>query len=249
MILKALAKKRASRFPSVRVMKQAYQAALAGKALPEFDGVPIGPTVRLPPRAAERVESAVVPTPRRSRFTWLALLLVPILGGAAFLGYRILSSAGSPVPESPNELLLTPTNALLTEETIPTVRPSATPAPLPITSDACPGVTLFPLQVEGDRVSWLIDNASEDAIRLTGMELGDWPSANGSLNELRWGESVLAIGPFEDGSALLLQPEIDPSLAAGGSTLFSMRFNFEAGRQGYMLVLSLDAGCTLEGSW
>ncbi len=133
--------------------------------------------------------------------------------------------------------------------TTPTSLPSATPTPLPITSDACPGVTLFPPQVEGDRVSWLIDNASEEAIRLTGMELGDWPSANGSLNELRWGERVLAIGPFEDGSALLLQPEIDPSLAAGGSTLFSMRFNFEAGRQGYLLGLSLDAGCALEGSW
>jgi serine/threonine-protein kinase len=248
-ILKALAKKRASRFPSVRVMKEAYQAALAGQALPEFDGVPIGPTVRLPTRAAERVERAALPTSRRSRFPWLALLLIPILGVAAFFGYRILSSAGAPASEPPAVLASTPTMAFSEDMTTPTSLPSATPAPLPITSDACPGVTLFPPQVEGDRVSWLIDNASEEAIRLTGMELGDWPSANGSLNELRWGERVLAIGPFEDGSALLLQPEIDPSLAAGGSTLFSMRFNFEAGRQGYLLGLSLDAGCALEGSW
>ena len=83
-ILKALAKKRASRFESVRAMKDTYQAALSGQALPEFDGVPVGPTVRLPSRAAEEVDAALPPTTRRRSIPWAAIILIPILGAAAF---------------------------------------------------------------------------------------------------------------------------------------------------------------------
>lgn len=248
-ILKTLAKKRASRFESVRLMKEAYQAALAGLALPEFDGVPVGPTVRLPPREMGGGERVVTAAPQRRRFTWVYILLIPILGAAAFFSYRLLSgvSAGSP-PSSQEEAATVPA-ALPTLVSTATTRPSATPAPLPVTSDVCPGITLFPPQIEGDRVSWLVDNASGSDIRLSGLELGDWPSANGPLDTIRWGDSLLAQGPFEIGSELVIQPDIDPNLNAGGSTLFSLNFNFEAGLHGYQLGLGFDAGCTLQGIW
>lgn len=248
-ILKTLAKQRASRFESVRSMKNAYQAALAGKALPEFDGVPIGPTIRLPAREMEQVDRAVSAAPQRRRFAWGYLLLIPILGVAAFGAYRLLSGVNAnPPPTSPEEAATLP--ALLpTSISTATTRPSATPAPLPVTSDACPGITLFPPQIDGDRVSWLVDNVSENDVRLSGLELGDWPAANGPLGAIRWGESLLAQGPFENGAELVLQPNIDPSLSAGGSTLFSLSFNFEAGLHGYQLGLGFDAGCTLSGSW
>ncbi len=249
-ILKCLAKKRSSRFESVRAMNIAYQAALAGKALPEFDGVPIGPTVRLPPRAVEQVERKVVEVPRRGRSTWFVLALIPVIAAAAFFGYRILSGANSSL--SPTEFPVLPATEPISApqaQSSPTQRPSATPAPLPVTSSACPGITLFPPQVNGDQVSWLVDNAGAIDVQLTGLVLGDWPSANGPLEQIRWGESPLAIGPFELGSELVLQPNIDLTLAGGSSTLFALGFNFEAGLQGYALSLDFDGGCTLQGSW
>ena len=250
-ILKCLAKKRTSRFESVRLMNSAYQAALSGKALPEFDGVPLGPTVRLPARAMEQVERKVVEAPRRARFTWVYALLVPIVGVAAFFAFRLLSGANAPAAIDPTtpELEATSAQSQSIVESTKTARPSATAAPLPVTSDACPGITLFPPQVTGDRVSWLIDNASSSDIRLAGLDLGDWPSANGSITEIQWGENLMAQGPFDLGSELSLLPNVDPGLASGASTLFSLTFSFEAGMHGYQLGLSFDAGCTLLGSW
>ena len=97
-------------------------------------------------------------------------------------------------------------------------------------------------------MSWLIDNASGSTLRLLDFELTQGPSANGTLDQVYWGESLLAIGSSEPG-ALTLQSDVDPSLSSGNSTLFSMRFAFEAGSQGYTLAISFDAGCTLQGSW
>ncbi len=249
-ILKTLAKKRASRFESVRAMKDAYQAALAGKALPEFDGVAVGPTVRLPPREIVKAERELVAAPQRRRFAWLALLLLPILGAVTYaIVQLVLGESVTPGATTNPETVAT---IPIVEPSVPataTTRPSATPAPLPITAEICPGITLFPPQVEGGRVSWLIHNAGERDVNLTGLELGDWPTANGPLDEIRWGGSLLAIGPFELSSELELQPDINPRLAVGASTLLSLNFNFEAGRQGYQLGLSFDAGCTLQGSW
>lgn len=250
-ILKSLAKKRTSRFESVRAMNLAYQAALSGKALPEFEGVPAGPTVRLPPRAMERVERRVAEAPRHGRQAWVYALLLPILGAAAFFTYRLLSAAdapGIPSPPTPEEQV---TSAVISPAvgSTRTALPSTTPAPLPITSDACPGIKLYPPQITGDRVRWLVDNASGSDVGLAGLDLGEWPSANGALTAIQWGEYLLAQGPFDPGSELALQPDVDPGLAAGASTLFSLTFSFEAGMRGYQLGLSFDAGCTLLGSW
>ncbi|TFH36881.1 MAG: serine/threonine protein kinase [Anaerolineales bacterium] len=250
-ILKSLAKKRTSRFKSVQAMNQAYQAALAGKALPEFESVRAGPTVRLPPRAMEPVERRVVETPRRGRQAWVYALLLPVLGVAAYFTFRLLSGVNRPAAAAVPTLAEAVTGAAILPSSIgpATPRPSATAVPLPVTQAACPGITLFPPQIEGDRVSWLVDNASGADVRLSGLDVGDWPSANGALEAIRWGENLLAQGPFEIGSDLVLQPDIDPGLVSGASTRFSLSFRFEAGRRGYQLGLSFDAGCTLQGSW
>jgi serine/threonine-protein kinase len=248
-ILKTLAKQRASRFESIRSMKNAYQAALAGKALPEFDGVPIGPTVRLPSREIEQVERTVSAVPQRRRFAWGYLLLILILGVAVYGSYRLLSGLNVGTPSTSPEGAATVPAVLPTSISTATTRPSATPAPLPVTSNACPGITLFPPQIEGNRVSWLVDNASESDINLSAVEFEPWPAANGSLDEIRWGDNMLGVGPFDDTDEIVLDPEIPPVLSVGASTYFSMRFNFEAGSHGYQLGLGFDAGCTLQGSW
>jgi hypothetical protein len=98
-------------------------------------------------------------------------------------------------------------------------------------------------------VSWLVDNASESDINLSAVEFEPWPAANGSLDEIRWGDNMLGVGPFDDTDEIVLDPEIPPVLSVGASTYFSMRFNFEAGSHGYQLGLGFDAGCTLQGSW
>jgi serine/threonine protein kinase len=251
-ILKSLAKKPGSRFESVRALNQAYQAALAGKALPAFEGVPAGPTVRLPPRALEQVEHKLVTPPSRKR-PWLYVALIPILGAAAFFAFRLINGGNDTGPDllEPSPIVGEPPL-----ETQPagsgtaTPQPSATPAPAPITSASCPGVTLFPAQVEGNRVSWLIDNASGDTVRLSGLDIGRWPvTQNGPIDTIQWGDFLLAEGPFDPETELVLNPGVDPSLNPGASTLFSLGFSFEAGATGYRIGLSFDAGCTLEGNW
>jgi serine/threonine protein kinase len=252
-ILKSLAKKPGSRFESVRALNQAYQAALAGKALPAFEGVPAGPTVRLPPRALEQVKQKLEPPPSRSRRAWLYVALIPILGAAAFFSFRLLNRSNGSSPD-----FLTPSPAVdeTPAETQPAgsstamPQPSVTPAPAPITSASCPGITLFPAQVEGDRVSWLIDNTSGDTVRLSGLDIGGWPvTQNGPIDTIQWGDILLAQGPFDLETELVLNPGVDPSLVSGASTLLSLGFSFEAGSTGYRIGLSFDAGCTLEGSW
>jgi hypothetical protein len=247
-ILKSLAKKRASRFESVRALNQAYQAALAGKALPEFDGVPVGPTVRLPPREVPKPEKAAPPKSRRP--IWLYALLLPILGVAAFMGFRLLQGLGTTTPAPGTEPSPLPIEAPTTELPTSTPQPSATPAPEPITSQACPGLILFPPQIEGNQVSWLLDNASGSTVRFLGLETLGWPvTGNGPLLSITWGGQLLGEGSYQPDSNIELEPQEDPLLPAGSSTLFALGFSFEASRSGYDLGLILDAGCTLAGSW
>jgi hypothetical protein len=60
---------------------------------------------------------------------------------------------------------------------------------------------------------------------------------------------LLGEGSYQPDANIELEPQEDPLLPAGSSTLFSLGFSFEASRNGYDLGLILDAGCTLTGSW
>jgi hypothetical protein len=104
-------------------MKNAYQAALAGKALPEFDGVPIGPTVRLPSREIEQVERTVSAVPQRRRFAWGYLLLILILGVAVYGSYRLLSGLNVGTPSTSPEGAATVPAVLPTSISTATTRP------------------------------------------------------------------------------------------------------------------------------
>ncbi|MFN2146823.1 MAG: serine/threonine-protein kinase [Anaerolineales bacterium] len=255
-ILKCLAKKPERRFASVAEMNEAYQAALAGKPLPDFERIAAAPTQYIA-QASRRPSAPDVPAaaparPAGRKLGWLALL-VPVLAGGGFLLFRALgpSQAAPIAPEATSAL--PPTQAftpiVLGSGVEPANALEATPAPTPIRSAACPDLTLFPLQVNANQASWLLDNQGAQARELIDMSLADFPTANGVPERVALGESVLWEGDFSAGASFEFRTDARKTLPAGASTLFTITFRYPAGPQGYALQLTFDGGCSLAGAW
>jgi hypothetical protein len=254
-ILKALAKKPEKRFPSVRALKEAYQAALAGKPLPEFERIAAAPTTHI-----ERVEAVSAPaaapetTPRRRGAGWIVAALIPILAIAVFVVVRGLGGGASPaLTPTANPEAFTTVGETAAAEVSPTAtsepEPSPTSPPLPITSDVCPGLALYEPRVEGDKVTWLIDNAGAEDFHLEDISPG-WPLlTNGLLEQIQLGELVLWKGDVEGDGELQRVEDVDNTIRAGNTTTLTITFQFGAGPTGYSLQLILDEGCVLEGEW
>ncbi len=253
-ILKALAKKPEKRFPSVRALKEAYQAALAGKPLPEFERIAAAPTTYI-----ERVEAVSSPAaapeiaPRRRGAGWIIVALIPVLAIAAFVVVRGLDGSASTVlTPNANEGTSTADVETASAEISSTATsepgPSPTSPTLPITSSSCPGLALFKPSVVGDEVTWLIDNAGED-FHLEDISPG-WPLlTNGLPEQIRLGELVLWKGDAEGDGELHRVEGVDNTIKAGKSTFITITFEYAAGTSGYSLQLILNDGCVLEGEW
>ena len=126
--------------------------------------------------------------------------------------------------------------------------PSPTSPALPITSSACPGLSLYEPSVDGDEVTWLIDNAGED-FHLEDISPG-WPLlTNGLLEQIQLGELVLWQGDAEGDGDLHRVDGVDSTIKAGKSTFITITFEYAAGTTGYSLQLLLNDGCVLEGEW
>lgn len=251
-ILKALAKKPEKRFPSVRALKEAYQAALAGRPLPEFERIAAAPTTFMDRGPVH------VPVPetasRRRGVGWVAAVLIPILAIAAFVAVRAL---GGDAPT-----VLTPTAndgaatagvetaaAAVSSTATSKPEPSPTSPPLPITSSACPGLALFKPSVVGDEVTWLIDNAGAEDFHLEDISPG-WPLlTNGLPEQIQLGELVLWKGDAEGDGELHRVEGVDNTIRAGKSTFITITFEYVAASTGYSLLLILNDGCVLEGEW
>lgn len=254
-ILKCLAKKPERRFASVAEMNEAYQAALAGKPLPDFERIGAAPTQymaqpgRREPRPAAEAP-APAPSPVR-RLGWVGLL-VPVLVGGGYLLFRALTPgpllAGTPPAATRSE----PTQAftpIVLGAGGDTPRPAATPAATPIQSPSCSGLWLYPLQVSENEASWLVDNQGGQPLELLDIDLADWPTANGIPQRVTLGGDVLWEGEYDPQERFAFNPQVEKTLPAGASSLFTIAFRYQAGAQGYVLELRFDGGCSVGGAW
>jgi hypothetical protein len=254
-ILKSLAKKPERRFASVAEMNQAYQAALAGRPLPDLEGLGAAPTQFISPYAgSSRAPAAIAPgaeAPVKARRNWLPLALIPVLAVAGYLLMNLVGLGGSATstPQAPNTPLLTPPAPLVLGGGETSLPATPLPAVTPLRSDSCPGLVLFPLQVTGDEASWLVDNQGSTAWELLDLNLEDWPTANGSPEQVRLGEAILWEGIYQPGMELTFNDGVRRGLAPDTSTRFVIAFRFDAGLAGYSLTLNFDQGCELSGSW
>jgi serine/threonine protein kinase len=255
-IVKSLAKRPEERFPSLAVLNKAYQAALAGKRLPEFDLPPPGATVTTMRRETPAISQAVGSAPAlpRRRSTWwiVPVILLAVMGAAA-LAYPSLSALfgiGTPVSNPPPE----PTPAATSFVPIvgdPTKQPEESPVaatPTPITSNDCPGLTLHPPLVRDNTVMFLIYNATENPVKIRDLKDVAWPGlSNGYLHEITFGGEVIWQG--ETTSEDLNRIGLDLTLAPNRSTPLELKFQWPASNAGYILSLALDVGCILGGNW
>ena len=254
-ILKALAKKPEKRFPSIRALKEAYQAALAGKPLPEFERIAAAPTTYIEPIEAISAPAAAPEiVPRRRGAGWVVAALIPILAIAAFVAVRGLGGGVSTAltPTANNEASTADAETAEVEASSPATsepEPSPTSPPLPITSEVCPGLALYKPSVDGDEVAWLIDNDSVEDYHLEDISPG-WPLlTNGLPEQIQLGELVLWRGDTEGDGELHRVEGIDNTIRAGESTFITITFRYAAGYTGYSLQLTLNDGCVLEGEW
>ncbi len=254
-ILKALAKKPEKRFPSVRALKNAYQAALAGRPLPEFERIAAAPTTYIEPIEAVLDPAASSETVSRRRGVgWVVAALIPILAIAAFVAVRALGGDASTVlTPTANDGASTAGVETAAAEVSSTAtskpEPSPTSPPLPITSELCPGLALYKPSVDGDRVAWLIDNAGAEDFHLVDITPGFPLLTNGRLEQIQLGELVLWQGDTEEDGELHWVEGVDTTITAGESTLITITFQYAAGSTGYSLLLILNDGCVLEGEW
>ena len=252
-ILKALAKRREARFESVRALNEAYQAALAGKPLPSPERRASEPTAYIPrPRPEPApIESAPALRPAPSWRLWALLaLLVPSLAAGA---WAVFSRGGqtpapTPPPWTPTREAWIPLGSG-SEDGTTTPEPSPTAVPTPITSAQCPGLALHALQVEGDSVSWLIDNGTDETVHLTRLEVLDWPLANGRLLEAWLGEEPLLAGEPLPGESLAFREGAQARILPDQALKLRLVSEYAAGPSGYELQLEFSPGCVLSGAW
>ena len=255
-IVKSLAKQRGDRFPSMTELNKAYQAALDGRRMPEFDLPPPGATIPMMRRETLAMQQEVVQPPAlpRTRSTWwiLPVILLAVMGAvalaypsiSALLGISTPASTLPPVPTSVATSYV-PIGGNSTE--VATVTPIPI-IPTPITSNACPGIALHPPSVQGNKVTYLIGNNSESIAKIRTIENITWQiEANGSLNEITFGGDI--IWDEETTGEDLVQSGLDLRLAPNSSTALVLIFQHPASKTGYILSLFLDVGCTLEGTW
>ncbi|MCK5054690.1 MAG: protein kinase [Anaerolineales bacterium] len=251
-ILKSLAKKPEKRFPSVRALKEAYQAALAGRPLPEFERIAAAPTTYIEPVPGPMATPEIIP--RRRGIGWIIATLIPVSAIAVFVAVRALGGAASMAvtPTAIDEASTADVETAMEEvSSTATIKPEPSPTspPLPITSELCPGLALHNPSVDGDSVIWLIDNASPDHYQLENMTPGWLISTNGKALQTRLGEVVLWRGETDGDGELHWIEGVDTTIQSGKSTFITITFQYAAGYTGYTLQLILNDGCVLEGEW
>jgi serine/threonine-protein kinase len=264
-IVKSLAKDPADRFPSMAALNEAYQAALAGRPVPHFEM----PAAASPYRGLDLTTEAFVgqfeptlepPQRRRSIWAWMVVavgLLTAVAGAIAFatlIGLDLPGGfadnptvSGSSGGEEASALSATSTVGTRTE--IPhSPTPPPTPVP-PVTSGACPDIVLYSPRVEGNEVTWLLLNDTADPVRILKIPEFQWKltGSMGALNRLSVGGEVIAEG--DDLQRELLTVDMLGEVEGGKTIPITFRFSGLAPRDGYVLSLELDAGCTLAGSW
>ena len=246
-IITALAKDRRARFPSLRALNTAFQAAVRGDPLDWLQ-----PTVAIEsavPRASQPAPAAA--EPRRSPQLWLvliALLAVLGLGSLAIPQVRAAVGLGAAAAEAPATEI---TPAVLTEATATTAPPTTVPSPTaapPVSSAQCPNLRLIGFGTSGNNASWSIDNGTTQPVILEDMLGLEAPASNQAVQMVYLGDVMIFEGPavageftWIDGASRVIQ--------AGEVKVLTIQFAWEAAPTGYGLQLVFSGGCTIEGSW
>jgi serine/threonine protein kinase len=252
-VQKTLAKSRDERFKDVAELKRAYQAAMAGDSVSWVEA----PTDLIPQRAAEVVDR---PASRRVIPSWIIpAIAVPAVAVLAVLVFRSSNAEqgeqnGDVVPIGGLTLEAgTPTEIPTTAPPTPTALPTEVPTPVEVSQ--CPGLRLIGFTLQGDEVSWTIDNGSGSSVRIANIGF-TWPEANQALEVLLDGQVYLD----QDDIQGMLQ-EDRPTMPSSGRLVipngdtrrFGMKFLWEIVEAGsYTLDLQFGsdaAGCVLSTDW
>lgn len=257
-IIKSLAKHPKDRFKDLGELNDAYQAALAGRRMPEFDLPPPASTMAMPRREGiSPLDTQIVaPELERRRFPWwiLPMLLVVAIAAGALTLPSVFGSSGESTPTRDSTTMVQPTQTKILviggtpiqTQTLPRV----TDTPLaPITSESCPGIALHPPVIDGNYVKWLVDNGGEDTVEIMDLQLMAWPAGNGRLTEVRINNSLLWEGEYEEGEALELLQGMPLIVGPDSPVILAFKFAWAPGRKGYEMSVGFDVGCTINGVW
>jgi hypothetical protein len=237
----------------VGALFQAYQAALGGASVGDLqfptEALELGPILRETEEPYWTPQPGP-PTPRRARTrgrNWLAPILVLLLGAGVWLARPwwedslrdFLRTFSAP----PTVVFLVTEPAQ--EQATATSQPSPTPLQ-PMVSPNCPGLAIWPPSLEGNRVTWQVENDTDTAQRLILLQ-PTFPEINERLMEVTLGEEIISQGEVDGAMGLLESAErvVPPHSIAP----LSLRFEYSAAQGGYALQLAFEGGCRLEGEW
>lgn len=252
-LLTALAKDPQARFPSVRALNTAFQAALRGDPL----------TWLKPTRALEGdespahgIERASAPAETRGRPIWL-LLLAGVLGlllAAAGASFLLLGDGVEAVIPGGGEAAATASPAAAAAEASPspsqpppTENPAPSPVP-PIASSECPGLRIYGFTVEGNDAFWLIDNGTARDLSLENLQDFSAPPSNQAVEAVRLGDELVFEGPAVEGMFTWIEGS-ERTIAAGEVERMTFTFAWQAAATDYAMELLLSGGCSLAGAW
>jgi hypothetical protein len=264
-ILKSLAKDRENRFENVSELNKAYQAALAGKVVPEFD---LPPETLVPGRerrltAPTRPRVAFpeeFPKPRRRTGWILITVLVAIVAAGVlyFFGPSLFNLTGSGLPSGNPSVEATnggPEQTAIPTRALSSATPMPTPIP-PITSADCPGFSLHSPIESGNNVEWILDNDTGAPLSVQRIQNISWDIvAKGTLQGIKLGEDVIWQGvlTIDELDQLLvwdMTRDANTTIEPGFPTKLTLMFQFDDPiNSPYELGIVLDDGCILAGAW
>lgn len=248
-ILTALAKDAAARFPSVRALNTAFQAALRGDPLTWLK-----PTRALDIPAASRPQPAAAAEAEGGHSRLGGMVLAALIGAVllALAGLFVLQggveamfraateapAAGAVVTEAPTAL---PTEAPATATNAPT------PVP-PVTSEQCPGLQIYGFTASGNDVAWLVDNGTEHTMVLEDLLDFSAPASNQAVQAITFGEQVVFEGPAVEGQFTWVEGA-DRTIGPGEVERLAFTFAWQAEPTDYAMELLFSNRCRLEGAW
>jgi len=247
-VLKSLAKNPENRFESVAELNRLFQAAMRGKPIPDIDL----PTETLPGGAVRASLESPAPTAlaSSSRPRWFAPALIAVFLIAVLSIATALSGRENPNSPTPIPATFAAEASPVIDEPAAISLPSPTPQPtavLPIQSADCPGISLIWLPPQGNQAQWLLDNLSGESLSLQDLEELRWPTANGDLQRILLGDTIIW-GREEQSEGAWLE-NTPRSLPPQTSLTLTLEFTWEAGQTGYAMNIIFNTGCRLGGSW
>ena len=243
-ILTALAKDRRARFPSMRALNTAFQAAVRGDPLDWLQ-----PTVVIDSAIARPSKPVPQLEPRR-RPLWPVLIgLLAVLGLASLALPQVRAAIGLGAAAEP-----APTEAIPLAAFAPTASsPPATELPTPtvaapVGSEICPNLRLIGFNTSGNTASWSVDNGTTQPVILEDMLDLQAPAGNQAVQSIYLGDGMIFEGPAVAGEFTWIDG-VSRVVQAGEVRPLTIGFAWEADPTGYGLELVFSGGCIIRGNW